>query len=374
MTSGNAVAHASGSVAPADTGAGAPERWEHGSDFHYLGTQSKDTRTDLPDGLLLASGRDAMRCLLQHGHAERGWSRLWLPSYFCQDVVRSMESWGGAVELYRDGPGEEGTGLASAALQSGDVVLLVNFFGLAAKAPALPALPDGVVVVEDHTHDPWSDWARSSNADYCVASLRKTLPLPDGGILWSPRGHPLPAAPPLSPIHEARAAERFAAMALKAYYLAGGPLDKDSFRRHYIRTEARIDEGPVSAISPYAAELSHGIDAVQWREARRSNFDVLSAELAGTHAVSLLPPASGTVPYMAQLRLRDAGERDRLRAGLIQERIYPAVLWPLKELVSGPVPEEHLELSRRLLGIHCDGRYDADDMLRVAGVIRTLLA
>ena len=40
-----------------------------------------------------------------------------------------------------------------------------------------------IVLIEDHIHDPLSDWSQSSNADYAVASLRKTLPVPIGAML-----------------------------------------------------------------------------------------------------------------------------------------------------------------------------------------------
>jgi hypothetical protein len=41
------------------------------------------------------------------------------------------------------------------------------------------------LLVEDHSHDPFSPWAVGSSADYAFCSLRKTLPVPDGGLLWS---------------------------------------------------------------------------------------------------------------------------------------------------------------------------------------------
>jgi hypothetical protein len=70
----------------------------------------------------------------------------------------------------------------------------MNYFGL--RTPPDLELPEGVEVLEDHSHDPVSAWAEQSSADFCLASLRKTLPINDGGALWSPVGHRLPPAPP----------------------------------------------------------------------------------------------------------------------------------------------------------------------------------
>ena len=101
----------------------------------------------------------------------------------------------------------------------GDAIFWVNFFGLGIKPP-FGFVPDWVEIIEDHTHDPWSVWAYESTANWCVASLRKTLPLGNGGVLWSPAGHPLPSASPVTPERHTAALEKFlAAMLLKKRYL-----------------------------------------------------------------------------------------------------------------------------------------------------------
>ena len=74
-----------------------------------------------------------------------------------------------------------------------DVVLAVNYFGVRAGEPWQQwREKHACVLLEDHSHDPVSGWAQSSRADYAFSSLRKTMPVPDGAILWSPLGHPLP--------------------------------------------------------------------------------------------------------------------------------------------------------------------------------------
>ena len=50
---------------------------------------------------------------------------------------------------------------------------------------------------------------------------------------------------------------------------------------------------------------------------------------------------------------------------MIEANVFPVVHWPLEETVL-PVGEEARDISRRLISIHCDGRYGAPDMLRVA--------
>src|SRR5690606_7795309 len=149
---------------------------------HLVGTGHRTLgawETADAQGRLYGSGRDALRALLRHGKTQLGWQRLLIPSYFCQDVAASFTR-ELPTEVYVDRPGLRPDERAIAT-REGDAVLNVNLFGFRTAQWAFK-LP-GVAVIEDHTHDPWSAWAATSQADFAVASLRKTLPLPDGGVL-----------------------------------------------------------------------------------------------------------------------------------------------------------------------------------------------
>ena len=71
------------------------------------------------------------------------------------------------------------------------------------------------------------------------------------------------------------------------------------------------------------------------------------------------------VPFAQILRVGEA--RDELRRALIEARIYSAVLWPLDERPGRSA--ESLSFSRESLALHCDPRWDEQDLLRVAGAV-----
>jgi len=66
-----------------------PDRWEIGSEFHWPGLPTLGEAAAVPwsSGLLVSSGRDALRLVLALGVRERGWRRLWVPENYCQHVV-----------------------------------------------------------------------------------------------------------------------------------------------------------------------------------------------------------------------------------------------------------------------------------------------
>jgi hypothetical protein len=350
-----------------------PEVWEHGSEFHLPDSWEQGSARGPWDGraAFYGSGRDALRALLAHGRETRGWRRLWVPSYFCREVVEAALASGVAVEAYSDNPLEAGPEWGPIAVRRADVVLRVNFLGLRYLGPADEIRRDGVEVIDDHTHDPWSESAFSGVADWCFASLRKTLPLPDGGVLWSPAGHDPMAAAQVTPEHRAASLEKLGAMALKGIYLRGGRIDKEVFRELALAGEARLGGGPVSGMTPWARELMRTFPTEAWRRRRRENYDVLATTLEGLRGATVLKARENrSCPFCVGIVLDSAERRKVVRERLIAGRVYPAVLWPMEAPGTPGVRACDVDLSRRMLALHCDMRYDAGDMQRVAALVR----
>ncbi len=340
-----------------------PSRWESGSEFHWLGLPGPGPAATSPwrSGLELSSGRDALRLTLSLGVKERGWRRLWVPDYFCQDVTAAMVRSDLELVPYPDSPLRPQPDPPDA--RPGEAILLVNYFGL--RAPVHVPRRDGVDIVEDHSHDPSSPWALESTADFCVASLRKTFPVPDGGAVWSPVGHPLPSQPPIEAQRRVAVSSKLQGMILKAMYLEGLPVDKDAYRALAIRGEGELAVPLVSGMSDVSRAIITAYAAAAWRAAREANRSILSARISELDWARLVQPAEGAgVPFSAVIVVDSPERREFVRQRLIAQRIYPSILWPLEDAVVAP-GRAALDLSRRLLSIHCDGRYAGHDMERV---------
>jgi len=83
------------------------DRWELGSEFNWLPYPPTNSETApwRKACRLYGTGRDALRALLLWGSDSHGWRRVLVPSYFCQDVIESLLSFGIEVSIYPDGPG-----------------------------------------------------------------------------------------------------------------------------------------------------------------------------------------------------------------------------------------------------------------------------
>ena len=157
---------------------------EFGSDFHYIPDTEGGGKTlydFFPQANYYADGRQA----LIHLYLMQRWQRLWVPEYFCYDVIASLKQFGLDLAFYHDWPDRHGDDNTleniqrSGRFRTTDAVLRVNYYGMRTYRSAEKL--SVAAVVEDHTHDFIGGWAVHSTADWCIASLRKTLPLPEGG-------------------------------------------------------------------------------------------------------------------------------------------------------------------------------------------------
>ncbi len=349
------------------------ERRENGSEIQWVQYQCKQESVSLPweNKVFFGSGRDAIRKLVEYGQASRGWHHVWVPSYFCQEVVLSLLSTGIKVSVYSDAPDNAEGETFAHELQYGEVLIWVNFFGLRSLASTAYIQQGQGEIIEDHTHDPWSPLAIDSKANWCIASLRKTLPIPDGGVAWSQRGLVIPSDIDATEERRNASLKKFAAMFLKAHYLDGLSIDKDIYLQLAVEGESSIASGSISGMPEWTSSLLKTFPVMYWREQKKINHRALSKALSDVPWLSVLMPLGDDACPFSGILIFDSSDRRRIvRRSLIDAGIYPAILWPLDNPVVDGISKQHIELSERMLSVHCDFRYNTDDMLYVADSIK----
>jgi lipopolysaccharide/colanic/teichoic acid biosynthesis glycosyltransferase len=344
-------------------------RWEHGSFLQPHGPVGSEADVDavsdaLAMGVLFGTARQALVAFTSSA------SRIHLPSYYCPDVVDTLRATVVAdVVTYPDHPD---AGPSELRVGPDELVVVLPHFGRPTHVSV-----DGGRLLIDATHTfgrgglGLTTDASGRLADLCLASLRKTLPLPDGALVWSPSGGELPAAPAFSAAHAIAARRLDDALRAKGALLDGERADKPEVLRELVAAV-----GALEAIAEPSAALHETL-------ARLATFDLdarWAARAANRRAATERLSALGTLddgrlrlleaPFMLILVASTSEVRERLRTGLIARDVYPAVLWSHDHLPAGS-PER--DFGARMLALHVDARYSPADLVRVADEVHAVL-
>ncbi|UWX56095.1 hypothetical protein NYZ99_07265 [Maribacter litopenaei] len=244
---------------------------------------------------------------------------------------------------------------------SKDLVLVQNYWGL--KKTVYP-IGNRPIIVEDHSHGWLTQGCLESRADFCIASLRKTIPVPLGGIAWKPRKSlsnlPFPKAEnKFAPISRSSMNISWSlitkAMELKSK--AATNEDKREFLGTYINGELYLGEN--FDILPLEEDHYNTIKPLLLKDFnvfKKRNLAYLNKKLLPTKKFKRLHYLNGT-PFGLLFIFKDRETLDQLKKHLIEKSIYPAELWN-----NNPIKYQH----KYLLNIHVDFRYTPNDLDYIA--------
>lgn len=333
---------------------------EFGSDFHFISDlKVRNKSFQLPENArYYANGRQAIQDLILF----KNWDRIWMPEYFCYEIIGAIKETGIEVKYYFDNPGVSEDNIISCLdLKEGDVLFRMNYFGLRTKRDnSLITVP----VIEDHSHDLIGEWAINSNADWCIASLRKSLPISQGGILWSPKKNKLPERLSSTKENEILSQKRLGAMKLKTSYLENISVNKDDYLKNFNQTETEFNSLNISGISNDSLSIINKMDLEDWFQKKKRNWMILS-NLSHTNIKIIYPESIDLCPFSLLLSFNNLTNRDLARNFLLQKNVYPAVLWPIPSTQRSEI----VEYSNTSLSVHCDARYNKKDIYILRNIL-----
>lgn len=289
----------------------------------------------------LSSGRAALECILRSIPRPR---RVLVPRYVCNTILQPMERLGIPIARYAIGDNLEP--LPPADADTGDLLLLVNYFGLTGESiRAAALLHPGPVVVD------------ATTALYCPPlpgiptfySPRKFGGLSDGGIACAP-------FPLQQPEQLDSSTYRATGLLLRAESGA------TAAAKHFCEAEESLCH-PARRMSPLTRRMIAGIDWADAARRRLRNYAILHAALAPINRLHL-PATPQYAPMCYPLVCGLPGLRDEL----IDAGIALPLYWP--EVTDSTTPDQpENRLARNLLPLPLDQRYSPADMQRLLHLI-----
>lgn len=311
--------------------------------------------------LFLANGRSGIMVLMNRLAP----ARVWMPSYLCPTMIEAVDRKKTNLRFYDV---DFNLHVSSTdwiyQIQTGDLVVLIDYFGFPMSSEVARLVKEqGGYVLEDACQALLSEHT-GQYSDFVLFSPRKTIGVPDGGILASCcnvefNDIELEAAPSAWWLKMLEAA------------INRREFDQNGGNRRWYRlfqdTNAATPIGYFTMSDLSHKLLSNGFEYQGICQRRIENYSILSYSLKDIALFPVLP--KGTVPLGFPIR---HPKRDQIRMKLFQEQIYPPVHW----LIDGEVPTEFSESHRlacQIMTLTCDQRYGSEDMHRIANSVLKIL-
>lgn len=324
-------------------------RWEMGSSFHEISTEltSNISSVSWNDCELYLSGRYAILDLVLYKKTYENLTEIYLPSYYCHDVTRLIESQI-EVKLYECSP----ISIVDLALFPRDAtVILVEYMGNKVRTIG----DNSLKIILDKTHNPLSKFFYSFMPEFQFGSLRKIFPTGEGGFL-SPKLYF--SQKKASSINEDSLKSLKRAMHLKKNYLHGGDIDKKDFLKEFNAFEELLNNTTdIYNISEDTLVLLSTLDVNTLYDNKKKNLDFLYSYYKNNTVIQVFENNS----YFSFFVLLEYYAH--VRAKLIDNNVYPIVLWPNYD---GDI---HLINGYVLVSLHADFRYDLQDLKKLTNIL-----
>lgn len=321
-------------------------RWEMGSSFHEMSTElvSSVSNVSWNDSELYLSGRYAILDLVLYKKAYEGLTEIYMPSYYCHDVTRLIESQI-EVKFYECSP----ISIIDLSLFPRDAtVILVEYMGNKVRTIG----DNSLKVIIDKTHNPLSKFSYSFVPEFQFGSLRKIFPIGEGGFLFpklyfSQKKIPSINEDSLKPLKRA--------MHLKSLYLNGEDIDKKCFLKDFNIFEVLLNNtSDIYNISEHTLAFLCTLDVDTIYNKKNKNLDFLYSYYKDREIFK----NNCYFSFFVSLKYYSF-----IRSKLIDNRIYPIVLWPNYE---GDI---HLIDGKVLVSLHADFRYNLEDLKKLTTIL-----
>lgn len=341
-----------------------------GSSFHKVSSENIKTfaiSDYLKNYQLFYTGRHAIRHLIDHIKVTKKVATIWLPAYYCQHVTSWLrEVYSRKIQTYSIYPFDGSTNFTDFSFaQPNDIVILNNFWGL--YTYSYPTKKNRPIFIEDHSHGWLSPSCLENTADYCFASLRKTLPVALGGIIWS-NSLPLP-----SKATDTREQKDFMlawdaiskAMSMKTDLLEGyNIINKKDYLALIYRFESFLHKqhNIVALYEAHQKEIELFLNK-DYGFYKKENLLYSQLKIKKNALFSLVKVPIG-FSFGLCLIFKDRDALNTIKLHLVKNHIYPSELWP----------DNMLNFDEKyLLNIHIDFRYNFEDMDYITTTLNNFL-
>jgi hypothetical protein len=338
----------------------------YGSFFHKadVGHIEEVENSFLGEHQLFYAGRYAMKFIFEAILQQVNIKTIWLPEYYCPFVKTWLEHSFNQIKYYNIDPFDAEAPVDWAAYSTTDIVLVNNFWGL--KENPMP-IGERPIIIEDHSHGWLSRGCIQSEADFCIASLRKTLPIPLGGIAWKPKKSASHIAMPQLSVtkdtglkNQIKNSWNAIAEAMYKKAICTQEKNKALFLSTYTEGESLLrDSHHVLPMDKDHKTQLQNVLFKNFNTFKAQNLTYIKTKLKHSPYFKVIA-SNNKVAFGLLLIFKNRKTLTSLKHLLVSNAIYPAELWPKNKV--------DYDYSF-LLNVHIDFRYDQKDLDYIADTL-----
>ncbi len=286
---------------------------------------------------------------------------LHIPEFFCPALFDFLEKY---FTLKKYAVNLDLASMPEIKISEEEYVLAVNYFGLFDKKSweNFSKQNPKAILIEDHSHAPFSEAALNSKAQYSFASLRKVLPLPSGAYLKTNKRRLRKLFRQGSKTLDDFESVALASLVEKKFFLESANFDAKKIFQSFERAEEILSSKPPRLrISEFSLSLAKNFRADLAAEMRFKNFKAFAEMCAKFECLpfKIFNQKTLEFPYSARdifypvLMFEDLKSRNLYRQKLKDLGAEPPIYWSILDAASMPCKA----LSESLLCIPLDYRF-----------------
>ena len=298
------------------------------------------------NNLLLNSGRSAIKVIPKKN------GRVLLPEFVCESVINCFNYNDIVFYKINDDCSINMDDLLGKINNKIKTLYITHYFGVNQassflKEIKLIASEFDITIIEDTTQNLFNK-RQERVADYYIASIRKWLPIPMGGVLYAEK------------ILERGALEksinnkRTYGAVLKELFLQYELDCNTEYRKIFSECEEEIDKEKPMIISDFSRFIISCISIKDLIRKRQENYNQLLKGLGLLNIKPIVDIKPDDCPFVFPLRVP---KRDKLRQYLMDNKIYCAVHWPFDGFSREQRPQA-VKNAKTLISLPVDQRYD----------------
>ena len=276
--------------------------------------------------------------------------------------------------------------LLESALEDNELkgVLLIDYFGLTNIEKSIDLIksrrPD-IIVIIDAAMSFFSLLRykeKYPKADAIIASPRKFLPVPDGGLVVTREEDLLGHIKNKNQINQEQISAYLSASILRVLRKTanlGEELSQEieSIYLRLFQEHNSLFDNQINCISSLSMEIIKRSNLDGLSNQRESNYKLMQNMFSDNEIQNIVEPVFSDIPSPAlnyPVRVK-GGKRDNLRSYLASKGIFCPIHWPVPRKFNKHLGNEALEISKEILGLPIDQRCDSISIARLFGEIES---